>query len=47
MRRIVIGDTGWLTSFRRRARAEIVRAIFSLAAENGYDISVQGQHWPN
>lgn len=46
MKRIVITDSGWLVKFRKRARAEVVRAIFSLATGHGWDIVVQGQHWP-
>lgn len=45
-KRIIVSDSGWLIKFRKRARAEVVRAIFSRAAEHGWQIVVQGQHWP-
>lgn len=46
MRRIVILPQGWVDHFPYSKRADIMRMVFSLAAENGYEIVVQGQHWP-
>jgi hypothetical protein len=46
MRRVVIGGTNWLDQFPKRKRADIIRMIFSLATDNGYDIVVAHQHWP-
>lgn len=46
MKRIVIGSGRWLDRQRASDKRKLVGMIFSLAAQNGYDIVVQGQHWP-
>lgn len=46
MRRVVISDHGWIDAYPKAKRPDIMRMVFSLAAENGYDIVVSGQHWP-
>jgi len=28
------------------SRADLMKAIFSLAAEKGFSVDVEGQHWP-
>lgn len=46
MKTVVISGTRWVESHPKRKRADIMRMIFSLAAENHYVIVVKGQRWP-
>lgn len=43
---ITISEYGWLAHVKpRHTRAQLVRNIFSLAAELHHEIRVSGQHW--
>jgi hypothetical protein len=46
MKLIVISGTKWIEAHPKSRRPAIMRMIFRLAADNHYDIAVQGQHWP-
>lgn len=46
MKTVIISGTTWLDQFPKTKRPQIIRMIFSLAASNGYQVVVKGQHWP-
>lgn len=45
-RTIVIHRMGWTTRFPRTMRADLIRLVFSLAAQHGWNVVMAHQHWP-
>lgn len=45
-RHITIRNDGWINSVKPKSkRAAIMRMIFSLAHQHGYDVRVEGERW--
>lgn len=42
---IVIRQHSWLERHPVQIRRLLVRLVFSLGAQHGWDIAVEGQHW--
>jgi hypothetical protein len=43
---VTITRNGWISQVKsQKRRADLMRMIFSLAQQNGYEVRVEGQHW--